>query len=143
MLNNTVSATASYDAAASDPGSGSLMFDYTVGAADHFSNLEVTGYSSGGATIEDAHNVAADFSNLDNVPTGLSINSPVSVTGISVSSGANAVAGGTDVTSGGTVQIALSLTSGGTAAPLAVSGGGGLTLILERQRERHLRRGEF
>jgi hypothetical protein len=77
-------ASASYDANLSTPGSGALVFDYTVGAKDSTPNLVVTSVSGG--TIVDANHVAANFTDIDLFPTGLQINpSPLTVTHLSES----------------------------------------------------------
>ena len=57
-------ATATYDAAASDPSTGALVFDYTVGASDYATDLTVLGYNPNGATVTDANGVAANFSGV-------------------------------------------------------------------------------
>ena len=55
-------AEATYDAAASDPSVGTLVFDHMVGAADQTPELAVTQVNLNGATIEDANGNAADLS---------------------------------------------------------------------------------
>jgi hypothetical protein len=66
-------ATATYDAAASDPSAGALVFDYTVAAGDQTPNLQVSAVNLNGATIDDAHGHAADLSAADDFATGLQI----------------------------------------------------------------------
>ncbi len=61
-----------------------LVFDYTVGASDQTSNLEVTQVDSG-QTVQGPGGASIDFSVLDNLPTGLSINSPLVVTSVASS----------------------------------------------------------
>ena len=41
-------AAATYDSAASDPSSRTLVFDYTVGANDYTTDLQVVGYNPNG-----------------------------------------------------------------------------------------------
>ena len=48
---------------------------------DVVTNLAVVGVDLGGATITDVNGDAADFSGLFNVPSGVSVNSPLVVTG--------------------------------------------------------------
>jgi phage tail protein X len=77
-------ASASYDAGLSAPGSGTLVFDYLVGAKDSTSNLLANSISGG--SIVDANNVSADFTNINLLATGLQINpSPLTVTHLSES----------------------------------------------------------
>jgi hypothetical protein len=52
-------ATATDDAAASNLFAGQLVFDYTVIANDYAANLKILGFNADGATIVDAHAVAA------------------------------------------------------------------------------------
>ena len=54
-------ATATYNAAASDPSTGALVFNYTVGASDYTSDLTVLHYNPNGATVTDANGVSRQF----------------------------------------------------------------------------------
>jgi hypothetical protein len=77
-------ASATYDSGLSAPGSGTLVFDYLVGAKDSSSNLLVKSVSGG--SIVDANNVSANFTNINLLSTGLQINpSPLTVTHLSES----------------------------------------------------------
>jgi autotransporter passenger strand-loop-strand repeat protein len=111
-------ATATYDANLSNPSSGTLAFDYTVGANDYVSNLEVASVNlPSGTTIEDAYGVNVDFSGVSGVPPGLQINSSFLAGNVTVSSG-DSVAG---VTAPNGVE--LDVLSGGTTSGTAISGG--------------------
>jgi hypothetical protein len=55
-------ATATYDSAASNPATGSLLFDYTVGASDETPSLQISEVNLDGAAIDDASSHAADLS---------------------------------------------------------------------------------
>jgi hypothetical protein len=92
--------TAKYDANASQPAVGTLIFDYVVGSADHTANLEITSLTGG--TIADSSNVAANLSGMFSQPTGLSINSPLKI--VSVVADASG-----EVGSGDTVHITATL----------------------------------
>jgi hypothetical protein len=74
--------TATYDAA--DSTGTELVFDYTVGSSDQTSNLEITQVNSG-QSVQGRGGSSIDFSVLDDLPTGLSINSPLVVTSIASS----------------------------------------------------------
>ena len=76
------SATATYDAILSDPAGGFLIFDYTVRSQDHTPNLTISKVNLNGATVEDTGGHAVDFSAAPSLPTGLTINSPLTVTGV-------------------------------------------------------------
>jgi hypothetical protein len=77
-------ASATYDAGLSAPGSGTLVFDYLVGARDSTPNLLINSVSGG--SIVDANNVSANFTNINLLATGLQINlSPLVVTQLSES----------------------------------------------------------
>jgi hypothetical protein len=121
---NSGSTTASYDANASNPAMGNLVFDYTIGANDRSANLAITGYNANGATVQDAADNNLDLSLLFNAPTGLTINSPLSVKGVTaaVSSQPNS----TDAETGQAVQIVLTLNEALTLN----SAGGNPTLTL-------------
>ena len=70
-------AAATYDAAASNPSAGTLVFDYTVGASDYTIDLQVLGYNPNGATVTDAHGVDADFSGATEYDLALDVNAAV------------------------------------------------------------------
>jgi len=78
-------AIASYDAAASDAASGTLVFANTVAGGEQVADLEVTAVNLNGATVNDAYGVAVDFSGALNDPTGLTVNSPTAVTSVAAS----------------------------------------------------------
>src|SRR5205085_1993680 len=60
--------TATYDAAASNPGSGLLVFDYTVGAGEHTTQLSVTQVNlPTGTTVTDGTGHTADFSHASDI----------------------------------------------------------------------------
>jgi autotransporter passenger strand-loop-strand repeat protein len=79
LLNDGGSAV--YNPEASNLTSGILVFEYTVGATDETANLAITGVGSG-TTIADANGDIADFSGLFDVPTGVTVNSPLVVTSV-------------------------------------------------------------
>ena len=54
-------AAATYDAAASNPSAGNLVFVTTVAASAYTTDLQVLGYNAHGATVADAHCVNADL----------------------------------------------------------------------------------
>jgi Subtilase family len=112
-------ASAAYDANASDPSNGNLVFDYTPGASDYSANLAVTGLVANGATVQDSSGNNADFSLLFDAPTGVTVDSPLKVTGVASSQSGEAQAGKT-------VQLTLTLSK-----PVTVnSAGGAPTLTL-------------
>ena len=100
---NSGATTATYDANASDPSNGILVFDYTVGSVDQATSLAVTGIDPNGATIEDANGNAADFSGLFNVASGLTVNSALVVTSVSASQSSG------QVQVGQTIQVDIEL----------------------------------
>ena len=126
--------TATYDAANSDPSTGSLLFDYTVGAQDQTADLLVNNVVlPTGTTIKDTSGLNANLTAAENVDTGLTVNSPLTVTSVSTSQQGN-------ITSGQTITIyltmsesaivgtlngtpALSLNDGGTATYASNSSG--------------------
>ncbi len=99
-------ATATYDAAASDPTKGLLIFDYKVAAGDQAAtNLLVTKVALNGATIRDAGGSDVDLGGAANAPTGLTIGSPLTV--------ASTAASRTGVLNlGETVTITLTMSGG-------------------------------
>ena len=55
-------AIATYDAAASNPSAGKLVFDYTVGSGDETANLEIASVDlPTGTTVQNAAGYNADF----------------------------------------------------------------------------------
>src|SRR5207248_3573368 len=53
-LNLNTGAVATYDVAASNPATGSLVFDYTVGMNERAANLAVLGVDLAGGSIKDS-----------------------------------------------------------------------------------------
>jgi hypothetical protein len=96
-------ATATYDAAASNLSAGTLVFDYKVGGNDHAANVAAS-LNVNGATIQDNNGVNVNLSAASNVPTGLTVNSPLKVTSVTPSP-----ASGIENT-GQTILFALNLT---------------------------------
>jgi hypothetical protein len=88
--------TASYDANASDPSQGNLVFDYVVGSQEQAKDLMVTKANlPAGTTVQDSSGVNVDFSSALNTSMGLTINSPLTVT--SLASSVNGAAKSGDV----------------------------------------------
>jgi autotransporter passenger strand-loop-strand repeat protein len=115
-LNN--GAVASYDPTLSNPSSGSLVFDYMVGANDYVSDLEIASVNlPSGTTVKDSHGVNVDFSAAPEIPTGLQINSSALAANATVSSGRSVV--GVTVPNG----LSLHVLSGGSASDAFLSGG--------------------
>ena len=73
---------ATYDAAASQPANATLVFDYTVTSAQHTSDLEVTGFVAASGKIADSPATFPFFPPCSICSTGLSVNSPVTVTSV-------------------------------------------------------------
>jgi T5SS/PEP-CTERM-associated repeat protein len=118
--------TATYDATASNPLAGTLVFDYTVGSGDETANLEITSVNlPTGTTIQDAAGYNANFSAADNAPTGLQVG-PAYITAITPSQSG-------DLTAGQTVQLTLAMSQGvtvntsGGAPTLSLSDGAAAT----------------
>ena len=98
-------ATATYDAAASNPSAGKLVFDYTVGSGDETANLEVTLVNlPSGTTIQDAAGYNADFSAAIDAPTGLQVG-PAYITAINSSQSS-------ELMTGETLQLTLAMSTG-------------------------------
>jgi hypothetical protein len=76
-------ATATYDAVASSPAAGMLVFDYNVGANDYSTDLTVLALNLNGATIKDTNGVNADVSGAANSDLALDVNAAV-VTDVTV-----------------------------------------------------------
>ena len=112
-----------YDAVASNPSAGMLVFDDTIGTAESTPNLAILAVNlPSSASVQDAAGFNADFSNALNVPTGLAIG-PSSVTGVTASVSGFAAPGppvrltlhmSAPVTVAGTPSLALS--NGGAAS---------------------------
>jgi hypothetical protein len=109
--------TATYDASASDPGSGVLAFQYKAGGSDKFSNLQITSFNANGSTVDGVGGASVDFSTVLDSPIGLSVNSPLVVT--SVSSPQTGV-----IAEGQTAQLTLSMNES-----LSVNSSGGLPTL--------------
>ena len=106
---------ATYDAASST--GTALAFDYTPAAADRTANLEITGVDS--ASTVQGPGGAVNFSVLQDLPTNLSINSPLTVKSVvSLQTG--------EVGAGAAVQLTLTM-SGAVIVNVA---GGAPTLLL-------------
>jgi hypothetical protein len=75
-------ATAVYDPTSSHPADGVLVFDYVVGASGQTPSLAATAIDLHGTTIVDAHGVGVDLAGMIGRPTGVSVNSPLSVLSI-------------------------------------------------------------
>jgi T5SS/PEP-CTERM-associated repeat protein len=112
-------AVATYDAATSQPDQAILVFDYLVGANDRATNLSITGINLNGATVRDAAERDADFTGLFNAPSGVSVNSPLSVSSIAASQGG-------ELQPGQTARLTLTLNQPVTV----VTDGGAPTLVL-------------
>lgn len=110
--------TAVYDAADSTPATGALVFDYTAGASDETPDLAITGVAANGATVADSAGDNADFSGLFDVPTGVSVNSPLVV----VAAAPSPVG---EVGVGQTAELTLTMNE-----PVAVSAGGGAPTLM-------------
>ncbi|MBV9861795.1 MAG: Hint domain-containing protein [Alphaproteobacteria bacterium] len=84
-------ATTTYDSGASNPSTGTLVFDYAIGSNDHSPDLTVTSVNLNGATITDQSGHQASFpgalygfASALHGPTNVEINpSPLTVTGVS------------------------------------------------------------
>ncbi len=99
--------TATYDAAASNPASGIIVFDYTVGTGQTTSNLSINRVNlPSGTTIKDAGGNNVDFTLATDYVSALQIG-PTSVSGVS-----SLTSGG--VHTGQTVQLAVTLSNGVT-----------------------------
>ncbi len=88
-------ATAIFDAGASNPAGGKLVFDYTVRPADTTLNLEVTAIDP----LVDGAGFNADYSAVLNTPTGLQI-TPLAVSAVSAEPG-------DPISAGETVHVTL------------------------------------
>jgi RTX calcium-binding nonapeptide repeat (4 copies)/Protein of unknown function (DUF2974) len=115
--------TATYDASASNPAGGTLVFDYTAVASDKFADLQITGVNLNGATVTGVGGADVDLSAALNVPLGVSVNSPLIVTAVSSSLTGNIGAGQT-VQLTLTMSEALTLNSSGGAPSVTLNDGG-------------------
>jgi hypothetical protein len=102
-------AIATYDAAASKPSAGTLVFDYTVGTTDITPDLQVTQVHLNGATINDASGNAADLSAASNFSTNLQIG-PLFVNSVTASQ-----LGG--IRTGQTTQLTIAMSGDVTILP--------------------------
>ena len=98
-------ATATYDASASDPSAGTLVFDYTVGPTDYTTNLAVSGVNLNGSTIQDVNGVNANLSGAAQ-SLGLDVNAAL-VTAVTASQTG-------EVGAGQTVLLTLTMSEGVT-----------------------------
>jgi hypothetical protein len=98
------------------------VFDYTASSTQHTDDLEITGFNSASGKITDSAGHVPVLSAMFNLPTGLSVNSPVAV--MSVTSDKS----GLEISLGGTAHISVTLNH-----PVSVTSGasGGLTLALD------------
>ena len=103
VLDDGVGAT--YDAQASNPSAGILVFDYAVGTTDETPDLTASRVDLAGATISDATENQPDFSGVSNFATGLQVG-PAFITSV-------AAAQSGEVHSGDTVQLTV-----GTSGPV-------------------------
>jgi hypothetical protein len=116
-------AVATYDATASTPSGGMLVFDYQVAAGDHTSDLQVLGYNPNGATIVDANGVAADLSGVAGSDLGLDINMAI-VTGVTASPGTGEVNAGQKVTLTLALSIGVTVNTAAGSPTLSLNDGG-------------------
>jgi autotransporter passenger strand-loop-strand repeat protein len=81
-------ATATFDATASNLAAGTMVFDYTLGTAGQTANLTVKQVNlPSGTTVQDQNGVSVNFSAAVNAPLGLSVDTPLTVTGVTVPKG--------------------------------------------------------
>ncbi|MFO1159840.1 MAG: nidogen-like domain-containing protein [Reyranellaceae bacterium] len=78
-------AVATYDAPASTPANGALVFDYKVGANDKATDLIVNALNLNGATIKDSHGTAVDIGGAAKASTALTVNSALTVVSVTPS----------------------------------------------------------
>lgn len=112
--------TASFDAKASNPATGTLAFDDIVVTGDTTPDLQITQFNANNATIQDTHGVSIDVSGALNYPTGLTVNSPLAVAGIGTSQSGTIGVGQT---------LSLMLTMTGSAEVNAIDDSGGLPFL--------------
>jgi hypothetical protein len=119
-------ATATYDAAASNAGAGSLVFDYTVGAGDYATDLQILGFNANGAAISDAHGVAADLSGATDDDLALDVNAAI-VTGVAASPSTGEADSGQEVELTLTMNEAVVVNLTGGSPTLGLNDGGAAT----------------
>jgi hypothetical protein len=118
---------ATYDASASDPAQGTLIFDYTVAAKDYTTALAVTGLDPNGATIEDTHGITPDFSEIAQPLSffALELENGFSTYDVNAAIVTSVTPSLTSVLSGQEVQLTLKMSEGVT-----VDTNGGLPTLL-------------
>ena len=124
-LNLSDGAAATYDAAASDPSTGALVFDYTPRASDYTSDLTVLGYNPNGATVTDANGVNADFSGPQS-DLQLEVNAAI-VTDVTSSPSSGEADSGAQVTVTLTMNQAVAVNTTNGAPTLSLSTGAAAT----------------
>ena len=121
-LNFSDGAVATYNAAASDPSTGALAFDYTVGAGDYAVGLTVIGYNPNGATVTDANGVSANFSSLTQDDLYTDVNAAI-VTDVTASPSTGEADSGAEVVVTLTMNEAVAVTATHGAPTLSLSDG--------------------
>jgi uncharacterized protein YjbI with pentapeptide repeats len=115
-------ATATYDSASSDPSTGTLVFDYTVGADDYTTDLTVLDYDPNGATVTDANGVNADFSSVGQSDLDLDVNA-ATITAVTASPSSGEADSGAPVTVTLTMSEAVTVNTTNGAPTLSLSSG--------------------
>jgi hypothetical protein len=116
ILNLNDNAFATYDSAASNPGAGTLVFDYTAGAQDATPDLTITDFDLNGATMDDPNGIAVDTSGLDGAQTGLRVGlAALTVTAVTPAVTGVLDSGGTELTL--TMSAAVGVDESGGGAP--------------------------
>ena len=115
-------ATATFDHASGNQ----MVFDYTPGANDHSSNLQIMAFNQNFATVTDANGLTPDFSKALDVNTGVQIGPTLYVAELENS--LNTFENGlTEVDSGQTIQLYLymneAVTISGNSPSLSLSDG--------------------
>jgi hypothetical protein len=113
-------AAATYDAAASNPSAGTLVFDYTPGASDYATDLSIVGFAASGATITDVNGVNADFSAASQYDLGLGVNAAI-VTNVTASPSTGEVSSGQKVTLTLVMNEAVTVNTTGGSPTLSLS----------------------
>ncbi len=113
--------TAIYDPGASNPATGTLVFDDTVAAGDHTPNLTITGVTlalasapANATTVQDAAGNHADMSKAVGELTGLAINPALYVASIATNAAASPTGVGQEADAGQTFQLAITLNQAAT-----------------------------
>jgi hypothetical protein len=114
---------AAYDAAASSPTDGRLVFDYTVAAGDYTTDLTVLAFNPNGTNIRDANGVAADLSGAAGSDLALDVNAAV-VTEVAASPQIGEVSAGQKVALTLTLSEGVTVVTAGGSPTLDLSGGG-------------------